>query len=94
MRDRLDRINSALGKLVFRTLGLLCAIVVLVSGYAIWWQATHWNADSPIVTGMFAVAALGAGIAVPYCFSRQRAFTEVLDALEGEGDVAPPRPRQ
>jgi hypothetical protein len=91
VRDRLDRINAALGRLVFRGLGTLCAIAALASTYGIWWQVTHWNADSPIVIAMFAVAALGAGIAVPYCFSRTRTFTEVLDAMEGDGDVAPPR---
>lgn len=91
MRGRLDRINSALGKLVFRALGSLCVIALLVSVYAIWWQVTHWNTDSVVVIGMFAILVLGAAVAIPYCFSRQRSFTEVLDAMEGEGDVAPPR---
>lgn len=91
MRDRLDRLNNSLGRLVFRGLGSLCIIALLVSAYAIWWQVTHWNADSAAVIAMFAVFALGAGIAVPYCFSRNRAFTEVLDAMEGDGAVAPPR---
>ena len=91
MSGRLDRINAALGRLVFRGIGSLCVIALLASGYAIWWQVAHWNAESVIVIAMFGILALGAAIAIPYCFSRDRAFTEVLDAMEGDGDVAPPR---
>ena len=86
-----DRINGALGRLVFRALGWLCVAILLASGYAIWWQVTHWNPDSATVIAMFGIATLGAGIAIPYCFSRNRTFTEVLDAMEGDGDAAPPR---
>lgn len=91
MSGRLGWLDKTLGRLFFRGLGALCVIALLASGYAIWWQVAHWNADSAIVVGMFAVLAVGAGVAVPYCFSRERSFTEVLDAMEGDGDVAPPR---
>jgi len=85
----MDRLDGILGRLLFRAVGLACAMAALICAYAVWWHIDHWNPDFSLVpTMMFAVAALAAGSCVPYCFSRQRSFGEALDAMEGgTGDV-------
>lgn len=89
MAGKFDRLDGFLGRLVFRTIGLVCAIVALVCGYAAWWHIDHWNPDFSLVpTILFGVAALAAGSCVPYSFSRSRSFGEALDAMEGgSGDL-------
>lgn len=84
MTKRFDRIDGFLGRIVFRGFGLLCAVTALGCGYAFWWQVTHRESGSSLVPAvLFGLAALGAGSAVPYCFSRKRTFAEALDAMEG-----------
>lgn len=88
MAGRFDRIDSALGRLVFRAFGWLCAIVALVCGYAGWWHFSHWNPDFSYVPAiLFGIAALAAASCVPYCLSRKRTFGEALDAMEGGVDT-------
>lgn len=84
MSNAIDWIDQTLGRLIFRALGLLCAIVVLVCAYAIWRFVSDWDAQSLVPVVMFAVAGLAAAIAVPHCFSSRRRFVEVLDAMEDE----------
>lgn len=83
MARTFERLDGALGRLFFRAVGLLCALVALICAYAAWSHLSDWQDYSLIPTIMFAVAALAAGSCVPYCFSRKRTFAEALDAMEG-----------
>jgi hypothetical protein len=84
MAGRFDRIDGFLGRLFFRAIGILCAIVALIAVYAIWWHFTHWNAEySLYVVAMFSLVAIAGFGVVPYCFSRKRTFGEALDSMEG-----------
>jgi hypothetical protein len=93
MSDRLQRIDGFLGRLVFRGVGLGCAIVALVCAYAAWWHLEkRGDIGSVVPFILFSLAALGAASCVPYCFSRKRSFVEALDAMEG-GVADQPRHR-
>lgn len=84
MAGRFDRIDGVLGRLFFRAIGILCAVVALIAVYAIGWHVTHWNAEySLIVVTMFGLVAIAGAAVVPYCFSRKRSLGEALDAMEG-----------
>jgi len=76
-------LDRTLGRLVFRAVGLMCAIVALVCAYALWSHISDWRDYSLVPAILFSVAAIAAGSAVPYCFSRKRTFAEALDAMEG-----------
>lgn len=84
MANRFERIDGFLGRLFFRVIGTVCAIVALIALYAVFWHFTHWNAEySLIVVIMFGLVAV-AGLAIlPYCYSRKRSLGEALDAMEG-----------
>lgn len=93
MADRLQRIDGFLGRLVFRAIGVGCAIVALACGYAAWWHLENRGDIGSIVPAvLFGVAAIGAASCVPYCFSRNRSFVEALDAMEGGVGDQPRRP--
>jgi membrane protein YdbS with pleckstrin-like domain len=80
----IDRLDRTLGRLFFRAVGMVCAIVAIICGYAVWWHFTHWNPAYslwPVI--MFSVVALAAVSVLPHCFSRRRTFGEALDAMEG-----------
>lgn len=78
-----DRVDGVLGRLVFRTVGLVCALVALICAYAVWSHVSDWQDYSLVPTLMFGAVAIAAGSCVPYCFSRKRSFAEALDAMEG-----------
>ena len=83
MAGRFDRIDGFLGRLFFRGVGLICAIVALGTAYGAW---SHYSAGrpygwTPVI--LFVLMSLAAGSCVPYCFSRGRTFGEALDAMEG-----------
>jgi hypothetical protein len=79
-----ERLDGFLGRLIYRGVGLLCAIVALVCAYAAWWHIDHWSPSISLVPAiLFGVAALAAGSVIPYCFSRKRTFGEALDTMEG-----------
>jgi hypothetical protein len=84
MAGRLDRLNGWLGRLLFRAIGILCAIVALMCVYTVAWHLTHWSPQYSLwPTIMFSLLAIAAASCVPYCFSRNRTFDEALDAMEG-----------
>lgn len=84
MAGRFDRIDGFLGRLFFRAVGTLCAIVALIAAYAVFWHFTHWNEEySLIVVAMFSLVTIAGLSVVPYCFSRNRTFGEALDSMEG-----------
>lgn len=78
-----DKVDGILGRLVFRTMGVVCAIVALISVFAVWSHLSDWKDYSLVPTILFAILAIAAGSCVPYCFSRKRTFIEALDAMEG-----------
>ena len=92
MRRRFDRIDGWLGRLFFRAVGLLCAIVSLICVYAVWWHLTHWHPEYSLwPTIMFTLVAIAGASVLPHCFARKRTFGEALDAVEGgTGDTRRP----
>lgn len=93
MARQLDRLDGFLGRLVFRTVGLLCGVIALVCGYAAWWQVQNWSLDYgwvPVI--LFGLAAIAAASVIPFCFSRNRRLVEALDAMEDEVPGPPRRP--
>jgi hypothetical protein len=93
MPRRFERLDQALGRLVFRFFGTLLAIMSLACLYGAYRYATDWYAGSPMPALMFGLIAVAAGSVVPYAFSRKRTLTEAFDAMEGGvGDqVRPPK---
>jgi len=89
MPKRFERLDHALGRIFYRAVWSLCAVVALVCGYLVWWHVSDWHPEyswGPVI--LFGLATVAAGSAVPYCFSRKRTFGEALDAMEGgAGDV-------
>ena len=79
-----DRIDGFLGRLVFRTMGLVGAVIALICTYAAWSHLSDWQDHSLAPTILFAILAFVAGVCVPYCFSRKRRLVEALDAMEDE----------
>jgi hypothetical protein len=91
----IERIDLALGRLVFRALGVLCAILVLVCAYVVWGFVSDWKPQHLVPVTLFSIAGLGAAFAVRHCFSRRRRFVEFLDAMEDESPhLQAPPPRQ
>ena len=89
MAGRWEALDSFLGRLVFRTLGLVCLVIALAMTYAAW---SHVSAGRPYGWTpplLFGLAAIAAASCIPFCFSRRRNFGEALDAMEGgAGDIA------
>jgi hypothetical protein len=83
VRERLEELNRALGRLVFRFFGLGCALIAIACGYAAWWELARGAPNSWVPPVLFALGALAAASCVPYCFSGKRTLDEALDAMEG-----------
>ena len=78
-----DRLDGFLGRLIFRTVGLLCALIALGTAYGAW---NHVAAGRPYgwtPVLLFGMAAVAAASCVPFCFSRRRSFGDALDSMEG-----------
>ena len=81
--EGVQRVDGFLGRLLFRAVGLLCAIVAAWAAYSAWGQVAAgrpYGWTSVMLLGLIAVAF---GSCVPFCFSRKRTFAEALDAMEG-----------
>lgn len=84
MGQRFDRIDGCLGRAVFRTFGLLCVIVAVACGIAVWQHTVLWQAgESPVPALLFSLGALASAACVPYRLSRKRSLGEAPDAMEG-----------
>lgn len=90
--SRFDRLDGALGRLVYRAVGSGCALAAIVCGYAAWWHVSRGFPNSWVPPLLFGIVALSAGVCVPYCFSRKRTFGEALDAMEGGAGDSNRRP--
>lgn len=93
MAQRFERLDRALGRLVFRAFGTLFGVVALICLYAAYRHATHWYEDSIAPAVMFGLIGIAFGSVVPYAFSRKRTLTEALDAMEGGVGDLPKRPK-
>ena len=82
MAKRLDGLDQALGRLVFRAFGTLCAAVAIACLYLAYRYLTDWYEGSMATTVVFAIVGIGFGAVVPYAFSRRRRLTEALDAMQ------------
>ena len=80
----MDRLDGFLGRLFFRAVGLICAVVSAICIYTVWWHLNHWNPEYSLwPTIMFSLVALAGASVVPHCLSRRRTFGEALDTMEG-----------
>jgi hypothetical protein len=89
MAGIVEGVDRTLGRLIFRAVGLVCAAVTLVCAYVAWRYLSEWQEESLAPVIMFSIAAVAAGSAVPFCFSRKRTLGEALDAMEGGVADAP-----
>ena len=90
---RLEKLDRMLGKLVYRLVGSICAVIALLCGYLAYRYATDWWPASAVPTLLFGIVAFAAASAVPFCFSDQRTFAEALDAMEGGVGDQPRKPK-
>lgn len=94
MAKRLDWLDRALGRLVFRVFGVAFAVVAFICLHAAFRHATDWYAGSMAPAVIFGLIAVAFGSVVPYSFSRNRTLTEALDAMEGGIGDRPPPPQK
>ena len=88
MGDHIQRLDKALGRLVYRTVGSVAVLLAGICAYAAWWHVARGMPNSWGPPLMFALAVIVIAAVVPYCFSRSRTFGEALDAMEGSaGDM-------
>lgn len=92
MRDALEQLNGFVGRLVFRAVGLGCALIAVACAYAAYWHIENWGRDYALVgAALFTLAAAAALWVMLLCFSRKRTLVEALDAME---DPVPDQIRQ
>ena len=93
MSGLVERVDRTLGRLIFRAVGIFCATVTLICAWQVWSHLADWQEGYWVPVILFAVVAVAAGSAVPYCFSQKRTLGEALDAMEGgAGDTNRPTP--
>ena len=95
--DGVRRVDGFLGRLLFRSVGLLCALVAAAAGYAAWSQYSAGRPYGWTSVLLLALVAAAFGACVPYCFARNRTLAEALNAMEDstpDMTSPPPGPRQ
>lgn len=90
--EGVERVDGFLGRLVFRAIGLLCAVIALGTAYGAWSQLSAGRPYGWTPVVLFGLLAIASGSCVPFCFSRRRTFGEALDAMEGSVADLPRRP--
>ena len=95
MRNALDQINGLLGRLIFRAVGVGCALIAIACAYAAYWHVENREQDYAAVGAvLFGLATVAALAVMRFCFSPRRTLVEALDAMEDESpDLTPPRRR-
>jgi hypothetical protein len=90
MANVFARIDGFLGRLVFRAIGCVTALITLAALWAALGSARPWEGGKSIAALlMFGAGAVIAGYVTRYCFSRERTFGDFIDTVEGdEADTA------
>ena len=97
MANVFARIDGFLGRLVFRAIGCVTALITLAALWAAFGSSRPWEGGKSIAALlMFGAGAVIAGYVTRYCFARKRTFGDFIDALDGdEADtVRHERPRR
>ena len=95
MRNALERINGLLGRLIFRAVGVGCALIAIACAYAAYWHVENRDQDYAVVGAiLFALAAVAALAVMRFCFSAKRTLVEALDAMEDPAPNLTPRRRR
>jgi hypothetical protein len=96
MANVFKRIDGFLGRLVFRAIGCVTALITLAALWAAFGSATPWEGSKSFAALlMFGAGAVIAGCVTRWCFGRERTFGEFIDAIEGDdSDVPTPGRRQ
>jgi hypothetical protein len=85
MANVLERIDGFLGRLVFRAIGCVTALITLAALWAAVGSAKPWAGGKSLAALlMFGAGAVIAGGVTRYCFSRERTFGDVIDAVDGD----------
>jgi hypothetical protein len=93
MANVFQRIDGFMGRLVFRAIGCVTASITLAAVWAAFDSAKPWEGGKSLAALlMFGAGAVIAGCVTRWCFSRERTFGDLIDALEGDDtDTAPER---
>jgi hypothetical protein len=95
MANVFARIDGFLGRVVFRALGCVTALITLAAVWAAIGSATPWEGGKSLAALlMFGAGAVIAGCLTRYCFSRERTFGDVIAALDGDDTDAPTSERR
>jgi hypothetical protein len=91
-----ERIDGFLGRLVFRAIGCVTALITLAAVWAAFDSATPWEGGKTLAALlMFGAGAVIAGCVTRWCFSRERTFGDFIGAVDGdETDSPTPARRQ
>jgi hypothetical protein len=96
MANLFERIDGFLGRLVFRAIGCVTALITLAAVWAAFGSATPWEGGKSLAALlMFGAGAAIAGCLTRYCFSRERTFADFIAAVDGDDTDSPaPERRQ
>ena len=85
-----ERIDGFLGRLVFRAIGCVTALITLAAVWAAFGSSTPWEGGKSLAALlMFGAGAVIAGCVTRWCFSRERTFGDFIDAVEGDDSDTP-----
>ncbi|MGH6897336.1 MAG: hypothetical protein ACREJ5_12460 [Geminicoccaceae bacterium] len=94
MANVFERIDGFLGRLVFRAIGCVTALITLAALWAAFDSATPWEGSKSLAALlMFGAGAVIAGCVTRWCFSRERTFGDFIAAVEGDDTDNPIRER-
>jgi hypothetical protein len=78
------RIDGFLGRLVWRPIGCMTAIITLAAVWAAYHSVTPWNGSTSLAALlMFGPGAVIAGFVTRWCFARERTFGDFIAAVDG-----------
>lgn len=96
MANVFERIDGFLGRLAYRAVGCVTALITVAAVWAAFGSATPWKGGQSLAALlMFGAGAVIAGWVTRWCFSPRRTFGEFIAGLEGGNtDLPSPRRRQ
>lgn len=82
-------IDRVVGKIVYRGLGILAAIVCLFSAKALYRDITNYGPHTSLVgIALLVTVIIITALVIRYCFSSKRTLGEFIAASEGDGGDA------
>jgi hypothetical protein len=78
-------IDRFLGRLVFRAIGCVTALITLAALWAAFGSARPWEGGKSLAAVvMFGAGAVIAASMTRYCFARERTFGDFVDMVDGD----------